>query len=579
MKRYIPQVVGSLCASSLILAAASQIRADITDGFSSANASNWTFNANATSTTNGVPLISGSVMVLTSDNGNEASSAWYNTPQNISNSWTASFTWQWTSGATPSNPADGFMFVLQNGGLNALGGSGGSKGYQGSANSTSNIAVTPSVGVGVENYGGNTNNLTGGINDQFAQSISVPGSTLNAHTDTNPINFTVSYYAPDNVVNVSAVDSTNSSNAFSYNLYSMPGQYSMDTYPLNPATIVGQNTAYVGFTGATGGASQEQDFSNFNFSAGASVPPNYVPPAPTPAYVSVTRSPIALTASSFNEAEVVPNTASLTQGTAIPTSVLAGSVDGSYAFYEAGTSVTENGTPTPLQGGLPTSGQFVSQGDGVTTFQFQPYTGNTALAISSNAGQMGQNGKALPISGTMTLAAPHAFSTLAILATSGNGASFANVRFNFVDSHGNQIDVATDYAAFDWYNGGSGTTPDGNAWGTALAGIGRIHISNTTPDTVSVSIGAPKLYETAFNLANLTGLNDAGQLVTGNYSGDILNSMTFFGPSGNVTNIYAVSGSADAASSVPEPSVALLLFAGVGLALVLRQRATGARRR
>jgi hypothetical protein len=579
MKRYIPQVVGCLCASSLVLAAAGQIRADITDGFSSANASNWTFNANATSTSNSVPLISGSVLVLTSDNGNEASSAWYNTPQDISSSWTATFTWQWTSAA--NNPADGFMFVLQNAGLNALGGAGGSKGYQGGANSTSNIAVTPSVGVGVENYGGDTNNLTLGINDQFAQSINVPGSTLNAHTDANPINFTVSYYAPDNVVNVSAVDSTISSNAFSYNIYSMPGQYSMDTYPLNPATVVGQNTAYVGFTGATGGASEEQDFSNFNFSAGASVPPNYQAPPSTPAYVSVTRSPIALTASSFNEAEVVPNTASLTEGATspIPTSVLAGSVDGSYAFYEAGTSVTENGTATPLPGGLPTSGQFVSQGDGVTTFQFQPYTGNTALAISSNPGQMGQNGKPLPISGTMTLASPHAFSTLAILATSGNGASFANVRFNFVDSHGDPVDVATDYAAFDWYNGGSGTTPDGNAWGTCLAGIGRIKISNSTPDAGSVSSGNPKLYETAFNLANLTGLNDAGQLVTGNYSGDILNSLTFFGPSGNVTNIYAVSGSADAASSVPEPSVALLLFAGAGLSLVLRQRATGAQRR
>ena len=126
MKRSIPQVVGSLCASSLVLAAAGQIRADITNGFSSA--SNWTLNGTAGSTSNGLPAIAGGDLELTSNSTNEDSSAWYNTQQNIADSWTASFTYQMSY--TTAFPSQGFMFVLQNAGKNALGsGSSSQLGY------------------------------------------------------------------------------------------------------------------------------------------------------------------------------------------------------------------------------------------------------------------------------------------------------------------------------------------------------------------------------------------------------------------------------------------------------------------
>jgi hypothetical protein len=155
--------------------------------------------------------MSGGDLTLTSASIGESSSAWYGTPQDVSDSWTATFTWQW-SGTT--NPADGFMFALQNQGLTAIGGGGGYKGYQISGST----GITPSYGVGVENFGtGNANNVSVGLNGVIVTGGNdVAGSTLNVNTDTNPINFTVSYIKPANELYVSGVDATNSANSFSY---------------------------------------------------------------------------------------------------------------------------------------------------------------------------------------------------------------------------------------------------------------------------------------------------------------------------------------------------------------------------
>ena len=59
--------------------------------------STWTLNADTASTTNGVPNVVGTgtlsdVLNITTNNGNEASTAWYDTPQSITN-FTESFTY------------------------------------------------------------------------------------------------------------------------------------------------------------------------------------------------------------------------------------------------------------------------------------------------------------------------------------------------------------------------------------------------------------------------------------------------------------------------------------------------------
>ena len=563
MKRSIPQVVGSLCASSLVLAAAGQIRADITNGFSSA--SNWTLNGTAGSTSNGLPAIAGGDLELTSNSTNEDSSAWYNTQQNIADSWTASFTYQMSY--TTAFPSQGFMFVLQNAGKNALGsGSSSQLGYlnlsptqAGSGAYAGLVNVNPSWGVGFQLFGhGASSFLQIGQNGAFVAGIDNPNSsTLVMSRDTNPINFTISYYQPDGVVNISATDPT-ATTSLNYNIQ-LPGPANM--IPTPPTTLASDlgNTAYIGFTGATGSDTVEQDFTNFNFTSGTptSAPSGYTAPTPAPAYVTVPRAPIALTAGSFNADVVVENSASLPTGATVSSSIATPAGVKNNALYEAGLSV--NGST--VQGGLPTSHEFLSNGDGVTTFQLQHYTNtNNVLRLTSTV-----------TSGTMTLSQPTAFSTLAILAMSAGAKndSVGAVTLNFADGQ----TVTTDYAALDWFSGNiDSTTPDGNPYGLALNGFGRITITSPISSTsVNGLPSNPDLYETVLNISHL-GIGGGGFVDASGYGA--LDSLTFnlavspsAGTAAGATDIFAVSGSA-----VPEPASLGLLSMGAAISLLLLSR-------
>ena len=93
-------------------------------GFGGSGNTGWTPNANSFAASDGVPNVVGSgnindTLNLTSTGGGEASSYWFNTPQNISN-FTESFTY--TDNSTGG--ADGFAAVWQNVGTSALGAQG-----------------------------------------------------------------------------------------------------------------------------------------------------------------------------------------------------------------------------------------------------------------------------------------------------------------------------------------------------------------------------------------------------------------------------------------------------------------------
>ena len=88
--RHMAPMLG-MAALAATAVAAVPVHAAITNGFS--NPGNWTFNSNSASSTNGVPAMSGGDLTLTSASIGESSSAWYGTPQDVSDSWTATFTW------------------------------------------------------------------------------------------------------------------------------------------------------------------------------------------------------------------------------------------------------------------------------------------------------------------------------------------------------------------------------------------------------------------------------------------------------------------------------------------------------
>ncbi len=236
-----PFLTAALMPALGLVVATTVASANVT-GFGT-NGTGWTLNDNG----NYTPTITGNNLELTSAADNEATSVWYNTQQDVASSWSATFTWTQSNGNSP--PANGFMFVVQTLGTNALGGSGGSKGY---SNGTPNI--TPSVAMGMDPFSNPF--YTGGF--QYGQDGSIensnPTGSLDFQTDLNPIEFTVAYNAPAETLTIAAVDSTNSADSSSYTQSAV-----------NIATILRQNTAYIGLTGGTGGSVDQQNITKFSF--------------------------------------------------------------------------------------------------------------------------------------------------------------------------------------------------------------------------------------------------------------------------------------------------------------------------
>lgn len=199
------------------------------------NGTSWSFN-------DGASLVSSGTVQLTDGNYNQAQSSFFDAPVDI-DAFKASFTYQDLTG---QSAADGLAFVLQNSpaGPDALGQDAGGLGFSG---------ITPSVALAFNLYSGE------GVGMAFeTNSLSYIFGGNSAYISTSPVNFnsgdpinvTMTYVA--GIVSVTLTDQN------TLQTYST-------SYAANLPGLLGGHTAYVGFTGATGAITSQQQVSNFSF--------------------------------------------------------------------------------------------------------------------------------------------------------------------------------------------------------------------------------------------------------------------------------------------------------------------------
>jgi hypothetical protein len=213
---------------------------------------------------NGNAAISGNVLSLTTTNGTfQASSAWYPTPVNIQN-FTTDFSFQ-TSAGSPT--ADGLTFTLQNNSTAALGGAGGNLAYAGIANSIAvKFDLYSNAGEGVDSTGLYPNGAS-----PTTPAVDMTGSGIDLHSgDIFRVHMTY-----DGANLAMTITDTTTSATFT------------QTWPVSIPSSIGANTAYAGFTGATGGYTSNQNILSWTMSSGASsgggtvAPPTFSPVAGT----------------------------------------------------------------------------------------------------------------------------------------------------------------------------------------------------------------------------------------------------------------------------------------------------------
>jgi hypothetical protein len=212
-------------------------------------------------TANGSAKINGSALQLTDSATNmESGSAWYAVPVNVQ-SFTTNFTLQLVNAK-----ANGMTFAIQNqppvsadksllyvsGGPHAVGNNAGGLGYSGSTGGNgTQTGLSTSIAVKFDLYGGSgdtTGLYTNGA-DVSPPGVDMTSSGVSLHSG-NPLNVTLGY---DGATLSMTITDSKTKASFSKN------------WAINIPSTVGGNTAYVGFTGATGGLTATQNVLSWTY--------------------------------------------------------------------------------------------------------------------------------------------------------------------------------------------------------------------------------------------------------------------------------------------------------------------------
>jgi LysM repeat protein len=185
--------------------------------------------------------VTGGLLQLTDGGTNEERSAWYITQVPVQ-AFTTNFTFQQTNAS-----ADGMAFVIQGNNIWSLGDPGGGLAYQGISNSVA-------VKFDLYNNAGEGSDSTGIYTDGAAPtvpSVDLSSTGINLHSgDTMAVQMvyngtTLTMTLTDTVTNAAVTE----------------------VFTVNIPSIVGGSTAYVGFTGATGGLSATQNVLSWTYAA------------------------------------------------------------------------------------------------------------------------------------------------------------------------------------------------------------------------------------------------------------------------------------------------------------------------
>jgi hypothetical protein len=198
-------------------------------------------------TLNGGASLNGTALQITDGHTSEIRSAWYDTPVNVQQ-FTNSFDFQSTSAV-----ADGFTFAIQAGGLGVLGTGGGGLGYGGVQKSIAiKFDLYNNAGEGTNSTGLCVNGAgTSGLSTATTTEVNLASTPINLHSgDVFNVRMvyngtTLTVVITDTVTNASATQ----------------------TYTVNIPAIVGGETAYAGFTGASGGNVAVQNILNWSFTS------------------------------------------------------------------------------------------------------------------------------------------------------------------------------------------------------------------------------------------------------------------------------------------------------------------------
>jgi autotransporter-associated beta strand protein len=526
------------------------------------------------------PTITNNVLTITTAVGSIANAAWLINPVTVG-PFAASYRYSQTAGTTG---ADGITFTLQNSpsGNLAIGDGGGGLGY------TTN--VTNSVAVAIEIFSGSPPGYKYGTN------ANLPGG----YSSVSPVVLTNAGAGNEITFNVIS-DGLN----ISATLTQGANTFNLRSFSANLATLIGGTSAFVGFTGGTGGSSALQNIDNFSFT---SSPDGSVYSAP----ITLSDGSVSTVAVNFNSLRPTATVPSLTVGNGSSLTVQADTgtaANAAYGLTVSGTTslsggtntitVNNNGTGTgtlTLNGVVSGSTALNKAGAGTLVMKgANTYTGNTSI----NAGTLTLTGSGSFAGSPMVFVA-----TGATLNGSGvtGGANFDGTRFALANaqtlqgngtvvgplgiSAGSTISPGTTPAKLT-INGGltfTGGTYSVVINGPTVSQYDQIAVAgNVALGTGVATLATPSPSGTGYTATTVLAIilnTGSGTTTTGNFSGLTNGNRVpaMDGLGGFNWNIYyngiaatgALTGGNDvlmAAVPVPEP-VTVIGFAAAGLGLI-----------